>query len=99
MSTGTDTIPQFGLGDRMRKARETAGMDQADLASLLGVSRALVSMWERGLSDPRTAQIRRWAEETSQPLWWLLDLPRSEEASAPVNRGKGAYISSPALAA
>ena len=38
------------LTDRIRAAREEAGLSQADVAKALGLSRSAVNQWEQGLS-------------------------------------------------
>lgn len=39
---------------RAREAREAAGIHQAEVAKMLGVSRVAVSAWESGKCSPRT---------------------------------------------
>lgn len=63
-------IPFVTLGEEIRKARIDAHMDQQQLATALGVSRPLVSKWERNRSEPTATQFRRLAELTNAP--WLL---------------------------
>jgi DNA-binding XRE family transcriptional regulator len=68
-------IPLWTLGDRLRKAREQAGLRQDDLAAILGLSSATISNYEKGLRHPRggeLALIERWAEETCVDRDWLL---------------------------
>ena len=38
--------------DRFRKARMQVGLNQADVAYLLGVTRATISFWEAGINFP-----------------------------------------------
>ena len=73
MSTQTlvPRIPKFNLNDRLRKARETADLDQAQLAELIGVSRNSVSAAERGASKPRKPVLIAWAFATRVPFEWL----------------------------
>ena len=74
MSTSTAepvTLPEWTLGDRIWKARRTAGMEQSDLADACGVSRALVSMWERDQSEPRVSQLEAVADLTGIDFGWL----------------------------
>lgn len=40
-------------GDSIRRARQRAGLGQAQLARLLGVTRQTVSSWETGAASPR----------------------------------------------
>jgi DNA-binding XRE family transcriptional regulator len=48
--------------DRMRSARERAGLSQAALAALVGVSASLVSKWERHSVMPADEEARRKVE-------------------------------------
>lgn len=57
--------PVWTLGDFIAKARRDAGLDQADIAAACGVSRGLVSRWERDQSEPTARQLLRIAELTS----------------------------------
>ena len=41
-----------GLGERIKEARKTAGLTQADLAEKLNVHVRTVSKWERGICEP-----------------------------------------------
>src|SRR5687768_905445 len=56
-------IPVWTLADRMRRAREHAGLEQRELAAKVGISRATVSNAERGVVVPRTATVQGWAKE------------------------------------
>lgn len=67
------TVPQWTPRDRLRKAREVTGLNQADFAHDLGVSRGTVKNYERGA----TAEYKRpvllaWAMRSGVPLEWLL---------------------------
>lgn len=44
--------PEDSWTDRFRKARLQVGLNQADVACLLGVTRATVSFWEAGINFP-----------------------------------------------
>lgn len=64
--------PVWTLGDKLAKARRFAGLEQADMAMALNVSRALVSKFERDQSEPRISQLRQWAKVTGVSEEWLL---------------------------
>ena len=50
-------------GQRIRRYRELAGMNQEELAALMGKSgKTIVSHWENGKVDPSLAQVRKMAE-------------------------------------
>lgn len=64
-------MPQWHVGDFLRKARESAGLDQAELAAALGISRATVTNYERNKVKPRRAVVMAWAMRTGVPFEWL----------------------------
>lgn len=39
------------LCERLKKARENAGLSQQEVADLLGITRQSISKWERGVSQ------------------------------------------------
>ena len=68
-------IPEWTQGDRLRKAREDAGLDQKELADRIGVSRATISNAEVGSRETLEVTIRAWAMATGVPLAWLQGRP------------------------
>lgn len=80
-------IPEWTLADRLKKAREDADLKQAELALMLGVSRATVSNGETGANRPMPIVLRGWAEATGVPLGWLLtgEVPRVPGGGQSVN--------------
>ncbi len=73
MSTahGHTAIPAFTVADRLRKAREFVGLDQAELAADIDVSRATIGNYETGRVKPRVIVMKAWALRTGVPLGWL----------------------------
>jgi transcriptional regulator with XRE-family HTH domain len=65
-------IPQFTMGDRLRKARELAGVESGDFADEIGVSRNTITNYERDKVRPRKIVLNAWALRTGVPLQWLL---------------------------
>jgi transcriptional regulator with XRE-family HTH domain len=59
------------LGDRLRKARLSAGLDQRDIADYLGMSHAAVGFYELDRRVPKLAVLRVWALRCGVPLDWL----------------------------
>lgn len=68
---GVGVVPQWTFADRLRKAREAAGLDQAELAALLAKKRSTISNWERGANRPDELALRAVAHCTGVPLAWL----------------------------
>jgi transcriptional regulator with XRE-family HTH domain len=66
------TLPSWSVGDRLRKAREAAGLEQRQLAEAAGISRATISNAERGVGTPHLNTLQRWATVTGVPVAWLL---------------------------
>lgn len=63
----------MSLDSRIRVARRRAGISQAGLAELVGVSRSAVANWEsaRARTYPSTERLQRIAEETDVSYEWL----------------------------
>lgn len=62
------------LSESIRIARRRAELDQDQLAEKVGVSRQLVSKWERGKSVPDLVQATRLAHVTGMPITWFSDV-------------------------
>ncbi|MEF3405803.1 helix-turn-helix domain-containing protein, partial [Agromyces sp. CCNWLW203] len=69
--------PEFTIGDKLLKARVTAGLTQNGLSDIIGVSQTAISSAETGQSTPHRSTIMLWAAATDVDLDWLLEsLPR-----------------------
>lgn len=64
-------VPPITLAHRLRIAREWRGMEQADVARELGISRPTVSNYERGVTAPGKLVINAWAVATDVDVDWL----------------------------
>jgi transcriptional regulator with XRE-family HTH domain len=63
---------KFGVGDRLRVAREVAGLSQDELAQLTGISRQTISNYELGLSKkPKPPYIAAIALATHFNRDWI----------------------------
>ena len=65
------SIPTWTFQDRIRKAREHAGLKQDELAQLLGVARNTLNRWENGSTNPSENTIILLSEATGIPLSWF----------------------------
>ena len=52
----------MGLADNIKRLRTNADLTQAKLAEMVGVTRATVTQWETGRSQPRMGAIEKLAE-------------------------------------
>lgn len=68
------------MADRLRKARETAGLEQGAMVAVTGLSRTTISAYENGHVEPRKSNLRLWAVATGVPISWL---ERGEEPDGP----------------
>lgn len=66
-------LPVWSLGDRLRKAREHAGLSRDELADKLGVKKNSLWNWETNASQPRDLLdvVERWAQATGVPAAWI----------------------------
>lgn len=90
-------IPPWTLADRLRKAREFAGLKQAELAEYAGISRRSISDYEQALAKPKWPAVLVWAQTCNVPADWLAgdDVPRPPAVLRPrrdSNAGPAAYI-------
>lgn len=69
--TPAGVIPQWTVADRLRKARIAAGLEQAELARDIDVSRNTVHNYETEKVAPRRIVLRAWALRTGVPLEWI----------------------------
>ena len=70
------SLPTWTLGDRLRKARDHAGLSVQEMADDLGVSRTTISKYEHDATGkrgvPRMA-ILRYADVSGVPVEWIED--------------------------
>lgn len=64
-------IPEFSVADRLRKARESAGMSQDELAEDIGVSRRSIVRYE-GSGTPPKSVVLLYSMRTRVPAEWLM---------------------------
>lgn len=72
--TKRPVFPVWSLGDRLRKVRLTAGLDQRQFAEALGVQPGSLAAWETDRSTPRKlVDIAKTIEKvTGVPAAWTL---------------------------
>lgn len=67
----------FTLGERIRKAREDKGWQQADLADGVKKSRATIAAWEGDKHRPSKLELDFIADLTDYPIEFFTDLESS----------------------
>lgn len=60
------------FGQRLKSAREMAGYSRGEVANLLGVSQAAISLWERGETFPSVQNLIKLTTLYHCSLDWLL---------------------------
>lgn len=69
------------MGMTMKAARVNKGLSQVKAAELLGVSRDVVSNWERGVTFPDVLQLKRIEEVYEVGYNDLIFLPQNDALS------------------
>ena len=62
------------LGNRIRQAREQAGLTQDKLADLIGVSRTAIARWENGDIEPKLKNLISLAKQLHVSTDFLLGI-------------------------
>ncbi|MFW9166244.1 helix-turn-helix domain-containing protein [Corynebacterium striatum] len=81
----TGIVPMWDVTDRIRKAREVAGLKQSELAAELGMSRTVIAAVEQGVRAPRRGELIAISFATGVSLEWL----ENSETPAPEGPGGG----------
>ena len=76
-------VPTWTVADRVRKARESAGMKQNELAEKVGMSRGGIARIEQGKGEPRRTTLIAVSFATGVDLTWL------ETGETPAENGPG----------
>jgi len=63
-------VPEWTLGDRLRKARELTGLEVHEFADEIGIHRNSVGNYERG-RRPRPIVLKAWALRSGVSAAWL----------------------------
>jgi len=64
-------VPEWTIGDHMRKAREHAQLSQAQIAREIGVGRTSIVRYEAGTQKPSRPVVRAWSFRTGVPYEWI----------------------------
>ena len=83
---GVAVVPVLTFAQRLRVAREHAGLEQTELAERAKIGRATISAAERGHRVPSSATLTLWAWACGVSRHWL------ETGEAPSPGGDGASI-------
>lgn len=70
-------IDPVSIGERIREARKAIGLNQVDLAKLVGVTQPAVANWESGVHDPRRLMLAKIADALKVSAAWLASGARS----------------------
>ena len=92
---GGDHAPDYSdetstFGDRLVLARETVGMDQAQLARRLGVRLQTLRNWEEDRAEPHANKLQMLAGMLNVSMVWLMS--GTGAAPAPADAGAAAAL-------
>lgn len=78
-------VPQWTFGDRLRKARAVAHLDQREFAELLGVKHGSLAGWETDRARPRdlVAVAKRIEMALRIPAAWMLGVDNDQPLPEP----------------
>ena len=65
------------IADKIKALRESRSMTQADLASMLNVSRSSINAWETGISTPSTRHLAELADIFKVTSDYMLEISPS----------------------
>lgn len=65
------SIPFEDLPERLKRARKKLGVDQHEMAAIIGVHRRTIANYEGGNTEPPRTTIMIWAQATNVPVMWL----------------------------
>ena len=86
----TRKVPPITLPTRLRLAREWRNLDQQQIADELGISRATVSNYETGKTEPGKMALNAWAVVADVDVDWL-----KSGAETPIGPNGGAPSEGP----
>ena len=64
-------IPEWTVGERLRKAREDSGLSQEDLGREISVSKRQIVYYENNSKTPKHGEFLLWQMITRVPAEWL----------------------------
>lgn len=77
-------IPVWTFADRIRKARNEAGLDQKEFAQRIGVKASTYATYETGRNEPRFRDVfdlaKRVEDVSGVPAAWLIGQPSDYKA-------------------
>lgn len=80
-------VPQWTLGDRLRKARVAAGLSQVELGEQISVSRRQIIDYENDKKTPSRGHLLLWQMMTRVPAVWLVTGTEPEPGTDPDGGG------------
>jgi transcriptional regulator with XRE-family HTH domain len=94
-NVSSSRVPEFSLGERIRKAREDQELSQQRFADMLGVDRKTLGGWENGRHRPGYGDLMLVSSVGDVSLEWLAgDLYRPTTA---VSGGSGDRVDAPVI--
>ncbi|MBA2660107.1 MAG: helix-turn-helix transcriptional regulator [Nitrosospira sp.] len=79
----------FARGSRLVELRRRCALTQSQLGDLCGVTRAIISQWESGVSKPELSKLIALHSKLDFSLAWLLTGFESKNGSDAMSEIKG----------
>lgn len=83
-------VPEWTLGDRLRKARQVTGMTTRQFATEIGVAQGTVTGAENDTRQPRRITLLAYAMRTGVPIEWI-ETGETPTGTDPDGGGKWAH--------
>lgn len=80
-------IPQWNVGDRLRKSLSFAGMKVGEMAEFLGVERNTVGNYMSGRTHIPGPALRLWAMRTGVRMEWIVTGAEEPPGEGPEGSG------------
>ena len=80
------------LGNRIKKAREQAGLTQEELAGLIGISRTAIARYELGEIEPKIRNLIAIAEQLHVSVDYLLGIDNDRPEISLLGRRVNLYL-------
>lgn len=84
----------MGIGQKIKQARQLAGLSQEKLAAGINVKRSTLAAWESGRNEPDSDNVKQIAIVCNVSTDYLHEMPQDGDGISPDVRSLAEYIAS-----